>query len=395
MAGSKAEEERPSPVIQEASLPPVIEEEGPAPVIEKEGLTPVIEEEGASEGVVEEEEEEPPVEEEVEGRLGTLAQGVLPETRECLATGDARGVEKQKLQKVRAELRTILSQCAERVWIEESDLVGGLLEQIKVTAKESRRMGFIREHPGDDIEQLLARRETVCEEEKAALEQLREDLTMALAEVTESYNREADALDQKYQNPELLQKLAKPSRDLLELRTITQRLLKQNRAAEAAAYSAEIALLEKVESRRAEALIQKRYQMEGHALKTKYAARKEVTCKKFRAAMDEQEKMSAAELEKIDKMIAKIRAQFAIPEETRRTESKATTRPPTRNTQSPRVVKDRRDFAATGRLTVTPPQPIARDKDIGEIRHSALEEPSLGTRRSPRRVTPLKATPRK
>jgi hypothetical protein len=71
-----------------------------------------------------------------------------------------------------------------------------------------------------------------------------------------------------------LQTLAKPSRELLELRTITQRLLMQNRPAEADRYSMKIASLEREESRKCSESIQRRYEAEGRTLKETFATRK-------------------------------------------------------------------------------------------------------------------------
>jgi hypothetical protein len=172
----------------------------------------------------------PPIEEcPLPQRLESVAASLSRDTRALLAGGDASGVDPRERGRVRGELRTVLDECVRRVWVDESESVSALIAQVGTTTQPSRLLGFRRDDPEGDIGALLDERSQTVDEQSEQLRQLRELLADALEVVNAQYCEEADALDESFRDPEFRQRFAKPSHELLELRTVAQRLLRQNK----------------------------------------------------------------------------------------------------------------------------------------------------------------------
>jgi hypothetical protein len=237
---------------------------------------------------------------------------------------------------------------------------------------------------------LLAEKKQVEDRHEQALTEIRQKLADALSSLDSEYTTAAADLDAKYQKSETLQRFAKPSRELLELRTIAQRLLKQNRGSEVAKYSARIALLEQAESQKCADTIQRRYEWEDRNLKETFAARREVLCKKFAVTMEEAERKAVAEVALVDKRIAKLQGQLE-PEAATTARGKERSAAPSSRSQSRRG-RESGVFATTGKLRLAPPKPIRRENDLDEIGQMTIENLNHGSPRSARVDALLRAT---
>jgi hypothetical protein len=329
---------------------------------ETAGLFEVIPEDASSPAPVAE-----PAEAPWNSRLATLNPAITDPVRQLLITGDLDPDSDR--DRARANLRRVLDECANRLWYGEADYVNSLMALLARRPESPRRVPTA----SNDLDRLSTAKERLRRSHRAAVAEAREQMAAALEDLNGKYREAADRLDAKWQSPATLQRYAKPSKELLELRLVAQRLIKQGRREEAARVARRIGDIERAETERVNAAIDERYRSEDKRLKEDFASRKEILLQKYAGLIEEKQQRfreaAAAVERKIELLTTEAVRESSPPG------SRARGERPKRKTAA--------DFGTAGRFYVQPPAPINRQTDLAEIDHIAMTMLQRGSRRSP------------
>jgi hypothetical protein len=268
-----------------------------------------------------------------------------------LLSGDISDVAPDAVKVVRRRLRQIHEVCVSALWVAETRYISDLLALLS----DAERGQTVR-RPVEDVEKLRAERGKLVSERGDALQKQRQKLEDALAELDLEYARQAAELDDRYQDPATVSRFGRPSRTLIEMRVVAQRLLRENRLDEAARCAEEIAPVEREERRQAAVKMKKSYETDDGRLKAMFVGRREAVCTRFRRAMQVKEQHFDGLIARIDKRIAKAK-------EAGTNKANGSSRvSPRRPAGTERVVPEA--FATTGRLGLEPPKKIQRYNDF-------------------------------
>jgi hypothetical protein len=167
---------------------------------------------------------------------------------------------------------------------------------------------FTPAHP--EIEALIVAKKKLESDLSDSLTKLERSVEPYLSELNAQYKSAAAILDSKYQQLETIQKFAKPSRQLLELRVVAQRLLRQNRTEEAEKYFIHMNHLEEIETANCSAHLQHSYVQENDALKLQFVKRRREAFTRMKIAMQEEERKFGAKIKLLERRIAILRGQL-------------------------------------------------------------------------------------
>lgn len=313
-----------------------------------------------------------------------------PPVRRLLVTGIVDYDE--DLPAIRDRLLVLIEECSDRLWIDETEHLNELLALVSESKQYTRVLGFKgRKDPLKDIETLeeLKKKEIKARDEK--IKEVEEEMRAAVELIDKEYMEAAQKLDQKYQDPETLSKFAKPSKDLLEMRLVTKRLLKQNRIKEAKRHTVALRKLEAAEEERVTKLVREKYYDDDLKMKEAFAKRRDVIMEKYRQRMREAEKQCNINIQTIERQIKKLEmdVDFQTPVEERkrdwqRTDKLHREREISRwSTAAPSLAGDvPGSFAENGTLAIAAPKMLQRGNDI-DILDQMTEEIRAG--RSPTR----------
>jgi hypothetical protein len=278
--------------------------------------------------------------------------------RRLLATGDLDQIEDRDLPRVRIKLRTLLEKCSDRLWIDESRYVNDLLTLVNQGVKPHRSLGFHREDPAADVDTLKDQRADLVQEQADRTEKLYTELNAAVDKIDEAYRADAAKLDHRYQDPDSLKKFNKPSRELIEARLVTKRLLKQNRIEEATKQTAKVAALERADADRMTELAREKYLADDRKLKEEYANRREITVLRYKMLIETRHREMQTQITAIDNAIAKLGGQ-------QQAKTSVTSRGQSSGRQSSRSYRPEEGIGSVkSGIPFSPPKLLNRDNDI-------------------------------
>lgn len=313
-----------------------------------------------------------------------------PPVRRLLVTGIVDYDE--DLPTIRERLGILIEECSDHLWIDETEYLNELLALVNETKREQRVLGFkARKNPLKDIETLHEQKKKEMEARDEKIRGIEEEMKGAIDLVDKEYLETAKSLDEKYQDPETLRRFAKPSKELLEMRVVTKRLLKQNRIKEAKKHTIALRKLEAEEEQRVSKMVREKYYDEDLKMKEAFAKRRDVIMEKYRQRMKEAEKECAVNIQTIERQIKKleIEVEYQIPADQRKDTWKRTDtvhrerEMSRRTTAAPSVVSDApHSFADNGTLAIEAPKILQRGNDL-DILNQMTEEIHAG--RSPTR----------
>jgi hypothetical protein len=294
-------------------------------------------------------------------RFAELSKDLTGEpVRRLLSTGNLSLLSPRELRDARKMLRRLQSECADRIWVEESSYVNDLLSFVNRTESPKRAVGFQRSDPDQDIYQLKEKRAGLVNSHEISNEEDYAQLTKELAVLDNCYRQQAERLDEKYQNPEFIKKFAKPSKDLIDARCIAKHLLKQNRIEEAARQAEFVAQMERSAGALTNEKVSQRYYAEDRRLKEEFATKRQMLILKAKTAIDEKQRAFEVNLESIDRAIAKLERQIQAKSVSR---SQASSISPSQARRQESGRQSRADDSVSSRLALSPPAPINRGKD--------------------------------
>ncbi|OHT12736.1 hypothetical protein TRFO_17367 [Tritrichomonas foetus] len=268
---------------------------------------------------------------------------------------------------VRKHLRAVADVCADNLWVEETAYLNQLLEIAYQTPGPTRKLGFRRNEPEEDIESIRAAKHEEASKFDEIIEEIRDKLKDGLADIDNEYQQRAAELDKKYQDPKLLRKYSKPSKELLNLRYSAKKLLRANRISEATTLTAQIRQLEADEEYKINSTIRAKYHQEDRKLKEEFAAKRKSLVERFQAEEERIISEKKKSLRVYNRMIAKIRNQIS---------NDVPIRPGSSTTNQKNNETDTNDtssFADIGRLALKAPKPLQRQNDI-DILNGMTEE---------------------
>jgi hypothetical protein len=238
------------------------------------------------------------------------------------------------------------------LWVEETGYINDLLALLSGAER-----GRPPQRPPEDVDKLMADRAKLVSERNSVVRDLRRQLKEAVADLDREYAEQAAKLDDRYQDPTTISRFGRPSRGLIELRVVAQRLLRENRLHEAARCAGEIADLELEERRQAAIALQKSYETDDQRLKGLFVAKREAACARFGRAME-------AKADHFDALIARIDKRVAKAKDAGNSKAKVSGRraTPREAAGTERAVPEA--FATTGRLGLAPPHRMQRDNDL-------------------------------
>lgn len=167
-----------------------------------------------------------------------------PEVLEIIRTGNVTSVKglKSKLSKYR-------SRCLEKYLLPEAEYFSKLISKIPAPIPSFA---------------------TKIREINTQIANIEESHELRLKEIAKAFREERQHLDKKFQNPEFLKSLAKPSKELLKMRSEAHRLLDTKHYDQAELLLNQMRELEKNETRKAQAHIQEMYEKEDDRITTDY-----------------------------------------------------------------------------------------------------------------------------
>lgn len=323
------------------------------------------------------------------GHLNEINQELTdPPVYRILATGEVDLREDTEL--IRQRLKSIVDICADHLWVEETAYVNEILLLINRSIRENIKparsgRGFVHDDPNAVIENLKEQLRKVEAEtqEKIDKETLKKD--NVLKDLDDEYMKEANLLDQKYQDPDTLKKFAKPSKDLMNLRASAKKLLKQNRIEEVPKITSRIRQLELEEQSKINANIREKYHSEDRALKERIASCRKIAIQRYEYRLkcigsERLEKVTA-----IQKRIQNLENEIQEEEDIKRwklnnAKNNTNSFDNKNNNVADQKSNQHSDFIETGALTLTPPKRLRRDADEAILNEMTKEMIQKGSK---------------
>lgn len=299
------------------------------------------------------------------GNLSELDEVFLPpEILEILSSGQIS--TEINIELVRPKLKAVADKCSENLWIDETEYVNNILTRLDQSTKgpkEKYRSAFYIENPFEAITNLEEKLKTADSEANEKIIDLEARKNQILEDINKEYMQAANELDEKYQDPATLSKFARPSKDLLELREKTKKLLRKNNIAEAKTVMNQLQQLQIIEQNKINQKITEKYFDEDKKLKEKYATCRKYILERFDYSVSIILKERDETKSRIEKRISNIKKEIAEQESIRkfnqsRNSTKKMTKANNRNTKSKIKV---------GTLNLVPPEKMKRDDDIAKI----------------------------
>ena len=197
--------------------------------------------------------------------------------------------------KLKLKLRHLITVCSNRFWIEETEYITRVLNNIEFVPPPS---------PTPAREQTIAELEKASKETDERFEQTMHELEDAkehlMLSEKKGYEQRSQELDDKFTDEFELSKMAKPSKALLDIRVRAQKALQQKRFTEAKRLSQEAKRIEEEDAQRAEARIQNKYIDTDAKIKQESAQRMSVINSKYEYMRSKASTVYAQDKESID-----------------------------------------------------------------------------------------------